>query len=515
MFENETRGWHGCYSAIGRTSVETFQTVLHKDKILSKNPQKKKIVRGFFTQDDDEPKIINDDHIDIFTLPPTNNVHKKQMEEELKKKITCEAESSKKAIPNEKYKYHIHHHKENLNKIKHDKQTPNYGPSSTKYQPKMDFIWNRIITGPNWDVLSGRNNRKLSGFNYSGIKKSISNNDFSLTHTDFMPKKYFISMDKQTSRGNFILGKDVRIRNEKAFVPKKKRIQTAEFSHKNSLRDENNKNNGFNNFNYTNYNNFGSKGFNIQSKKTIKKGKKIMKKFSDNNKAPDFSKTISREKLNYIQRDRENVRPFFSPNYNYVTPRSLSLVSYQNKIKKKKIQKRNVEPLENDIMYDVNEAFYYINNNKKPKSRDFNLMVSRPNDKSPLPSYMIKKYDREALYNITDKTLRMNNYPNSRFLTDYSSFYPKKSFNRQINLNLLNNDAFLNSKMDDILSKLDTNGNYGKVMEFYTKNLDDVEHEGRMEKFDAITLKHVPKKTPISDKEKNLFRVDLDNNDDY
>ncbi len=67
-----------------------------------------------------------------------------------------------------------------------------------------------------------------------------------------------------------------------------------------------------------------------------------MKKFSDNNKAPDFSKTISRDKLNYIQRDRENVRPFFSPNYNYVTPRSLSLVSYQNKIKKKKIQKRNV-----------------------------------------------------------------------------------------------------------------------------------------------------------------------------
>ena len=219
----------------------------------------------------------------------------------------------------------------------------------------------------------------------------------------------------------------------------------------------------------------------------MKKGKKVSKKFSDNNQAPDFSKTISREKLNYIQRDRENVRPFFSPNYNYVTPRSLSLVSYQNKNKKKKIQKRNVEPFDSDVIYDVNEAFYYINNNKKPKSRDFNLMVSRPNDKSPLPAYMIKKYDREALYNITDKTLRMNNYPNSRFLTDYSSFYPKKSFNKQINLNLLNNDAFLNSKMDDILSKLDTNGNFGKVMEFYTKNLDDVGWEGRMEKFDAIT----------------------------
>ena len=46
MFENEARGWHGCYSAIGRTSVETYQTVLNKDKILEEIPQKKKIIRG-------------------------------------------------------------------------------------------------------------------------------------------------------------------------------------------------------------------------------------------------------------------------------------------------------------------------------------------------------------------------------------------------------------------------------------------------------------------------------------
>ena len=241
-----------------------------------------------------------------------------------------------------------------------------------------------------------------------------------------------------------------------------------------------------------------------------KKGKKI---YDPKIKAPDFSKTISREKLNYIERNRENVRPFFTPNYNYVTPRSLSLVSYNNK-KIKKIPKKNIEPFDGDLIYDANEAFYNINNNKKPKSRDFKLMISRPNDNGPLPTYMLKKFDREALRNITEKTLRMNNFSNSRFLTDYSSFYPKKSFNKQINLNLLNNDGFLNSKMDDILKKLESNGNYGKVMEFYTKNLDDVEQEGRNSKFDAITLKHVPKKTPISEREKNLFRVDLGDNDD-
>ena len=43
------------------------------------------------------------------------------------------------------------------------------------------------------------------------------------------------------------------------------------------------------------------------------------------------SKTISRDQLNFIYRDREGVRPFFIPNYKYVEPRSLSMVSYTKK----------------------------------------------------------------------------------------------------------------------------------------------------------------------------------------
>ena len=36
------------------------------------------------------------------------------------------------------------------------------------------------------------------------------------------------------------------------------------------------------------------------------------------------------------------------------------------------------------------------------------------------------------MYTITDKTLELNNYAEGKFLTEYSSFVPKKSFNKKI-----------------------------------------------------------------------------------
>ena len=60
-------------------------------------------------------------------------------------------------------------------------------------------------------------------------------------------------------------------------------------------------------------------------------------------------------------------------------------------------------------------------------------------------SYMIKKCDRSSMYTTTDKTLELNNFSNGKFLTEYSSFYPKKSFNKIINMNLLGNEKFVES----------------------------------------------------------------------
>ena len=61
--------------------------------------------------------------------------------------------------------------------------------------------------------------------------------------------------------------------------------------------------------------------------------RKTKKKFDDI-KAPDFSKKISREQLNFINREREGVRPFFNPNYKIVEPKTITMVSYETSKKK-------------------------------------------------------------------------------------------------------------------------------------------------------------------------------------
>ena len=42
MLENDVKGWHGSYSAIGRISAERFPMILIKDQILKGRYKKKK-----------------------------------------------------------------------------------------------------------------------------------------------------------------------------------------------------------------------------------------------------------------------------------------------------------------------------------------------------------------------------------------------------------------------------------------------------------------------------------------
>lgn len=98
------------------------------------------------------------------------------------------------------------------------------------------------------------------------------------------------------------------------------------------------------------------------------------------------------------------------------------------------------------IDYDPNKCLEHVNNYKKPKAPNFDLMISRPCDETdPLPAYMKKIYSRQASGMISEKTLKMNNYSDGKFLETYTSFWPKKSFNKLINLNLLNSEKFLDN----------------------------------------------------------------------
>ena len=72
---------------------------------------------------------------------------------------------------------------------------------------------------------------------------------------------------------------------------------------------------------------------------------------------------------------------------------------------------------------------------------NFDMMTSRPNKAGPLPSFMQKMYTRESAYCMTEKSLKENNFSNAKFMSATTSFFPKRSYNKIINLNLLNGEV--------------------------------------------------------------------------
>ena len=155
MLENEAKGWHGSYSVIGRSIVERFQMLLKKDEILS-GKLKKVTIRDFFTDDENKNTIKTKKNkkvkdIDIFS----ESFDKKKKE---KTRIKIEEKKMKQAdlcasIPKydlkEKYKYHQTHHEDFNKKLMKQKEIK----TLSSYNPKMDFIWKKIITGPHWKFL--------------------------------------------------------------------------------------------------------------------------------------------------------------------------------------------------------------------------------------------------------------------------------------------------------------------------------------------------------------------------
>ena len=148
MFESDTKGWHGSYSLMGKISAESFPMVLAKDKILKGLYKPKKIKDYFSTEDEINPiDELNNEEEDIF-----NPKYKPPMKiKQIKLKI-CEP-NTKRPIP-EEYKYHHSNHKDinNLAKLLKNQSAQ----ISTIYDPKKEYVWARTISGPHWNVLSGR-----------------------------------------------------------------------------------------------------------------------------------------------------------------------------------------------------------------------------------------------------------------------------------------------------------------------------------------------------------------------
>ena len=476
MFENQAKGWHGSYSTVGRNSAEKYPMILIKDKIL-KDKCEKKVIKDYFNTDDDweNDKIVMDDGEDIFSqVGKKKNKHKKKLTE------ICDHQNKEK-IPDE-YKYHQKHHKELYDYTIAIKKQNNYTHSNL-YMPKKDITWRRTITGPYWNTLTGR---EKNSFFHKNTNNTEAN--FYIDHNTYKNENKTFQMDKQTKRGQLPTSYDLRIRIDEPFYENsdKKKININKLSE-------------------------------IETGESSKNEKKMSLKKKDNKKnnhSLSFAKNLSRDQYYFLHRDRRGVRPFFNPNYNLIEPKSLSMVKYNHKLKGKSISKR-MNGLDFNLFFDPDKYINKVNNHKITNAPNLRIMVGRSDDNVKdnvqLPGHMINIYNRNSLDILTDKGLKMNNFIEAGIGNDYTSFCNKKSFNVIINHNLLkNNKGIKDSKLGKITKKLNTKERINKLMEFYSKNLDNQSLSDTSRKFDAITFKTIENTEQLSEKEKKLFSLKFD-----
>jgi len=148
--------------------------------------------------------------------------------------------------------------------------------------------------------------------------------------------------------------------------------------------------------------------------------------------------------------------------------------------------------IEPNFLFDPNKVIEKYNNHKSAKAPNFNLMSSRRlKNNNKLPCYMNIISQRGSNENINEKTLELNGYSNGYLRPSKSYFFPKKSYNNIINLNLINANIFKNKiKNDEIDEKINFIKN---EITFNYKGYEDLIKEGALKKFDGITYKSYKK----------------------
>ena len=129
--------------------------------------------------------------------------------------------------------------------------------------------------------------------------------------------------------------------------------------------------------------------------------------------------------------------------------------------------------------------------------------------KNPLPFYMRDIYDRNSCQIMTEKSLTQNKFREGKISAATSSFLPKKSFNRIININLINSKNFkektdndyIEDKKEFLKEKIKLRNKKSEIKEL--KNL------GVLNKFENFTLKTLDKRENRTNNNsmKNIFNI--------
>ena len=392
-----------------------------------------------------------------------NNINSKLLMENYNK-FNIEKKIAKKKNLSPFYKkirykfYNIH-----LNKLKAEKKKKAKKENREPiYRPNLEFVYNKLQTGPEWNNITGR--KELFDDYSSHFLDKIYNIDF-----DYLleRKNSFINMTKQTQRNNDIFGKDVRNKNVSKFVPlilssshlNKKIEKLSLFPKSPFIRDN----------------------FDLKIKKlSIKKlknlnGFKINKSLTSSakiyNSAPDFRRYLSRFNNNNkkigqkIQHSNENV---YYPNYDSILERPKMMVIYGNKNKKqnkttKNFNSNKFKGMSSTDIFSASDAFEKYKLSKPKYIPLFEKMTSRPSNKF-LPSFMQGVYNRITVDAMTDKSLKLNNYSNGKI--HYDIYKPnsnrvklkKKEEKEEDDFYIFNNDNhFEENKVNEFEEEEKTN----------------------------------------------------------
>ena len=201
-------------------------------------------------------------------------------------------------------------------------------------------------------------------------------------------------------------------------------------------------------------------------------------------KGPEFDKIISRNYYDNLFQHSTALIPFSSPNVQLTRERSLNMVFYERPTYLKRLVK---------TMKGINLGDYMDDKNLFIRVPEFDKMKSRPSDNgSPLPIYMKGQVSRDSCNKITEMSLKMNNFANGKFYDGFNTFVPKKSFNKIVNLNLLNSKALFPYLLKNKSNNIEMKNYIEKSLRFYNKNYVDLMKEGSLTKFDNVTYKAIP-----------------------
>jgi len=378
--------------------------------------------------------------------------------------------------------------------------------NNSTYKSKQKRVQSAVTTSTrpqtgrpkNLTTLTSNNSKQINntsnsigGRNITSISRNLNANNLTPLNRSLSEEKdieiYSVSSSELNDSYNQfknVYQKQIKPKNENQNIQNKdKRRYSYKSSHNSSMRNKQT-------------NNFINKKQGIKKRpksSTVNRKLNINRKVVHKNriKGPDFDKAISREYYDNLTDHGATLIPFSLPNFKQVRERPLTMVIYERPTYKKK-KTAEIKGITPDMYNDIYRYLESINNYKKTVSPRFDKMTARPPmDDSPLPVYMKGEVSRGACEMVTDTTLKMNNFAEGKFISSYTSFWPKKSFNKIVNLNLLNSDAFLANLTTDQKAFRESNNYVAKTMKFYHKNYEDLLKEGLLAKFDNVTYKTI------------------------